>query len=70
MTGSPRRVDLVANLPEAKVPFDWVAQPTTLVARTASVNNHDDVLQAAHEIRMPFEVERGAHKLRARPTVP
>jgi hypothetical protein len=69
-SGLPRRVDLVANLPEAKVPLDWVAQGTALVARSTSVHNHDDVLQGAHEIRMPAEVERGTHKLRARATVP
>ena len=69
-SGLPRRVDLVANLPEAKVPLNRVAQGTALVARSTSVHHHDDVLQAAHEIRVPVEVKRGTHKLRAGPTVP
>ena len=70
MTGSPRRVDLVAHLPEAKVPLDWVAQRTALEASAASIHSDDDVLQAAREIGVPAEIEGGAHELRAGPTVP
>ena len=70
MTDSPRRVDLVAHLPETKVPLDWVAQRTALEASAASIDNNDDVLQAAREIRVPAEIEGGAHELGAGPTVP
>jgi hypothetical protein len=65
----PCRVDLVAHLPEAKVALDRVAQRTALVTRAAPIDDDDDVLQATREIRVPVDVERSAHYLRARPTI-
>ena len=66
---SPRRVYLVAHLPEAKIAFDWVAQRTAFETRAAPIDDDDDVLQATREIRVPVDVERSAHELRAGPTI-
>ena len=56
-TNAPRRVDLVAHLPEPKIALDRVAQRAALIPRAASVNDYDDVLQAAREISVPVDAE-------------
>ena len=66
---SPRRVDLVAHLPETEVALDRVAQRTALVTRAPPIDDDDDVLQATREIRVPVDLERSAHELRARPAI-
>lgn len=59
----PRRIDLVSYFPEPKVSLDRVAQCAPFVPRAASIDNDNDVLQAAREIRVPADVERSAHGL-------
>jgi hypothetical protein len=59
----PSSVDLVPHLPEPKVSLDRVPQCPAFIARAASVDDYDDVLQATREIRVPVDVERSAHKL-------
>lgn len=63
IAGLPSCLDLVFGLEETEVIPDGVSKPTTLCARPATIDKHDNILKRTCQIVVPAPFEPGVDHL-------